>query len=77
MKKLVLMAAVAATVVIFPTAAPAAHAFSGVVVGKSRGALAVATRSGAVTTSMLKPVIWPKVSMATTFNGSASATVSV
>jgi len=50
MKKLVLMAAVAATVVIFPTAAPAARAFSGVVVGKSRGALAVATRSGTVTT---------------------------
>ena len=50
MKKLVLAAAVVATVAIFPSAAPAAQSFTGVVVAKSRGALAVASRTGAITT---------------------------
>jgi hypothetical protein len=50
MKKLVLAAAVVATVAIFPSAAPAAQTFTGVVVGKSGNALAVASRSGAITT---------------------------
>ena len=49
MKKFVLVAAVA-TAAAFPTTAPAARTFSGVVVGKSPGALAVAAPSGAITT---------------------------
>ena len=49
MRKLVLVAAVAAATT-FPTTAPAAQTFSGVVVGTSPGALAVAASSGAVTT---------------------------
>jgi hypothetical protein len=50
MKKLVLAAAVVGTVAIFPSAAPAAQAFAGVVVAKSGSSLAVASRSGAITT---------------------------
>jgi hypothetical protein len=50
MKKLVLAAAVVATVAIFPSAAPAAQTFTGVVVGKSGNTLAVASRAGAITT---------------------------
>src|SRR5919197_1078062 len=49
MRKLALVAAVAAAAT-FPTTAPAARAFTGVVVGKSPGALAIAARSGAITT---------------------------
>ena len=48
MKKLALLAAVAGAAAIFPTAAFAA--FNGVVVGKSPGALAVASKSGAIHT---------------------------
>jgi hypothetical protein len=50
MKKLVLAAAVVATVAIFPSAAPAAATFTGVVVARSGNTLAVASRSGAITT---------------------------
>jgi hypothetical protein len=50
MKKLVLAAAVVATVAIFPSAAPAAQSFTGIVVGKSGNAIAVASTSGAITT---------------------------
>ncbi len=49
MKKLVLFAAVAAAAAVFPTGALAAS-FSGVVVGKGPGSLAVANRSGVVQT---------------------------
>lgn len=48
MKKLALFAAVAGAAAIFPTAAFAA--FNGVVVGKSPGALAIASKSGAIQT---------------------------
>lgn len=48
MKKLALIAAVAGAAAIFPTAAFAS--FSGVVVGKSPGALAIASKSGAIQT---------------------------
>jgi hypothetical protein len=48
MKKLMLVAAVAGAAAIFPTAAFAA--FNGVVVGKAPGSLAVASKSGAVST---------------------------
>jgi hypothetical protein len=48
MKKLAVLAAVVAAAAIFPTAAFAA--FNGVVVGKSPGALAVASKSGAIQT---------------------------
>jgi hypothetical protein len=48
MKKLAFLAAVVATAAIFPTAAFAA--FNGVVVGKSPGALAIASKSGAIRT---------------------------
>jgi hypothetical protein len=48
MKKLALIAAVAGAAAIFPTAALAA--FNGVVVGKSPGALAIASKSGAIQT---------------------------
>ena len=48
MKKLALFAAVAGAAAIFPTAAFAA--FNGVVVGKSPGALAIASKSGAIRT---------------------------
>ena len=48
MKKLALFAAVAGAAAIFPTAAFAA--FNGVVVGKSPGALAIASTSGAIRT---------------------------
>ena len=44
MKKLALFAAVAGAAAIFPTAAFAA--FNGVVVGKSPGSLAIASKSG-------------------------------
>lgn len=48
MKKLALIAAVAGAAAIFPTAAFAS--FTGVVVGKSPGALAIASKSGAIQT---------------------------
>jgi hypothetical protein len=50
MRKLVLAAAVVATVAILPTAAPAASTFTGVVVAKSRDSLAVASKAGTITT---------------------------
>jgi hypothetical protein len=49
MKKLALFAAVAGAAAIFPTAAFAS--FTGVVVGKSPGALAIASKSGAIHTA--------------------------
>lgn len=50
MQRLVLAAAALATVAIFPSAAPAAQTSTGVVVGKSGNALALASKSGAITT---------------------------
>jgi hypothetical protein len=50
MRKVLLFTALAAAVVLFPTAAPAARTMSGVVVASSHGRLVVAGRGGAITT---------------------------
>jgi hypothetical protein len=67
MKKLALMAAVVAAAAVFPTAAFAA--FNGVVVGKSPGALAIASKSGAIQTVHTRA--HPRVGTRVRVNGSA------
>jgi len=67
MKKLALFAAVAGAAAIFPTAAFAA--FNGVVVGKSPGSLAIASKSGAIHTVLTRA--HPNVGARVRVNGSA------
>jgi uncharacterized membrane protein YgcG len=50
MKRLLLVATIAATAILFPASAPAAQSFTGTVVGTGHGSLAVAGKGGSIKT---------------------------